>query len=111
MHALMHELEALNAPHLPGYLGVTKDGEKKSMFSNPFGRKAAAPAAVVLSVKDQIWSGLSQIEQITIFNNTFKEITKNLPVGEHPDIKQFLESNAKTKSVFETKIKVNPQPE
>jgi len=128
MHALMQQFDTLNAAHAPEHLeglfskkqpenggtapappaNTDGKGMLSRMTGGLFGGKK--PAETALSVKDEIWKALSQTEQVTIFNNTFKEITTNLPVGEHPDIKQFLESNAKTKTIFQSNIMVNPQP-
>ena len=109
MHALMHELEALNAPHLPGYLGPFGGfkvpgfgGSKKTLVVEQ------APAAVALSVKDGMWLELSGVQRKIVFQNAFKRILEKLRETEYDTFKMTLESNDNTKNLFEACINGAP---
>jgi hypothetical protein len=102
MHALMQQLDTLNAAHLPEYLaegGDDKKPAKKSLFSMPsfsFGKKAEAP----LSEKDIIWKGLKGGQRKTVFKNAFESILHSLQEDSYANLKKTLESNDETKNLF-----------
>jgi hypothetical protein len=107
MHALMQQLDTLNAAHSPEYLAVGDDDKKpakKSFFtmpSIPFGKKTTAPAAdTPLSEKDVIWKILKGGQRKTVFKNAFQSILEHLTEDDYADLKKTLESNVKTKELF-----------
>jgi hypothetical protein len=107
MHALMHELETLNAPHLPGYLG---------MFEKLRGKTTAAPAAhaapeapAAPTPSDAIWNVLDVSERKIVFQNAFKEMMTTWHTDKQQYLKQALESNTETKNVFLPYIQLKPQ--
>jgi hypothetical protein len=89
MHALMQQLDTLNAAHSPEHLEMFGRGKKEekpaaapsdkkdstSMFSRVtgvFGGNKPAAAPVAESPTDAIWKVLDVNERKTIFENTFK---------------------------------------
>lgn len=123
MHALMQQLDTLNAAHAPEHLemfGMSKKDDKTTpapakdpkpgMLTRVIGSitgKTAAPAA--LTEKDLTWKGLDATERLTVFKNTFKDIAASIQLDDYNNLKQVLESNPKTNEVFQANIINKPQ--
>jgi hypothetical protein len=125
MHALMQQLDNLNVGNKPDHLEVfgklfgnsdnkpapapaPSDGnDSTSMLSRMtggmLGGKKAEP-----SPKDDIWKNLEAPERLIVFQNTFKDIAMAMHSDEFNNLKQLLESNAKTKALFLPNIVLKP---
>ena len=119
MHALMQQLDTLNAAHAPEHLEMfsTKKKDenttpakdpKPGMFTRVIGSitgKTAAPAA--LTEQDVVWKNLKGGQRKTVLKNAFDSILQNLTEDDYVDLKTMLESNVKTKGLFVACINSN----
>jgi len=116
MHALMQQLDTLNAAHAPEHQEVKIFGKEVtlpsvSLPSNPFAKK--------VTDQDVIWKDLHPPDRLIVLKNAFKDIAADIEgkkdtngawtVKDYDDFKKLLESHAKTKSLLHQNITVSPQ--
>jgi hypothetical protein len=114
MHALLQQFDTLKAGHAPEHLEVKIFGKEvtlPSLPSNPFTSK--------VTDQDVIWKDLHPPERLIVFKNAFNAIAADIEatketngawtVKEYDDFKKLLESHAKTKSLLQANITLNPQ--
>ena len=123
MHALLQQLDALNAAHAPEHLewvpdlGIT-DALKSAgkTVSDAYNKNVKGQDLD----KEAIWANLTDPkDRITVFKNTFKDIITDMQEKKEKEawtmahfdaLKNSIHGNAKTKLLLQANMVVNPQP-